>query len=164
MKGLTRVCMLAGTCTLAMMSMLAHGAEAGASADELLGDAQHVLAQIDAGQYVAVWQEAAPFVKAKYAENGFESGLSQLRQAVGAVSRRGWASVTRLNYSHDKVVPDGLYANVDYTTWRTDGRVVYEKVSFQFGNDGRWYFTGYEPRANQAVAPQAQTQTQTNRQ
>ncbi len=156
MKGFTRGSKLGVACMLTMMSVLAHGAEAGASADELLGDAQRVLQQIDAGQYATVWQEAAPFVRAKYAENGFESGLSQLRQMVGTVSRRGWASVTRLAYSHDKVVPDGLYANVDYTTWRADGRIVYERVSFQLGNDGRWYVTGYEPRATQSVAPQAQ--------
>jgi urease gamma subunit len=160
MKGFARGCKLAGVCAVATMSLLAHGAEAGASADELIADAQHVLAQIDAGQFAAVWQEAAPFVKAKYPEGGFESGLSQLRQSVGTVSRRGWASVTRLTYSHNKVVPDGLYANVDYTTWRSDGRVVYEKVSFQLGNDGRWYFTGYEPRASQNVAPQAQVSPQ----
>jgi hypothetical protein len=156
MKGFARGYKLAGACALAMVSMFAHGAEAGASADELLGDAQHVLQQIDAGQYSAVWQETAPFVKTKYAENSFESGLSQLRQMVGTVSRRGWSSVTRLTYLHDKAVPDGLYANVDYTTWRADGKLVYEKLSFQLGNDGRWYFTGYEPRASQNVAAQAQ--------
>ncbi|WP_116137206.1 DUF4019 domain-containing protein [Trinickia diaoshuihuensis] len=156
MKGFTRGYKLAGACALAMTCMLAHGAEAGASADELLGAAQHVLAQIDAGQYSVVWQETAPFVKAKYAESGFESGLSKLRQAVGSISRRGWSSVTRLTYARDKVVPDGLYANVDYTTWRTDGRVVYEKLSFQLGGDGRWYFTGYEPRVDQNAASQAQ--------
>ncbi|PMS15038.1 hypothetical protein C0Z18_28850 [Trinickia dabaoshanensis] len=156
MKCFARGYKLAGACTLAMVSMLAHGAEAGASADELLGDAQRLIQQIDAGRYSAVWQETAPFVKAKYAENGFESGLSQLRQVVGTVSHRGWSSVTRLTYSHDKVVPDGLYANVDYTTWRTDGQVIYEKLSFQLGNDGRWYFTGYAPRASQNVASQAQ--------
>jgi hypothetical protein len=160
MKGFTRGCKRAGACVLAMTSVLAHGAQAGASADELLGDAQHVLVQIDAGQYSAVWQETAPFVKAKYAEGGFESGLSKLRQAVGSISRRGWSSVTRLTYAHDKVVPDGLYANVDYTTWCADGRVVYEKLSFQLGSDGRWYFTGYEPRVDQTSASQAQVSAQ----
>ncbi|PMS35754.1 uncharacterized protein DUF4019 [Trinickia symbiotica] len=155
MKGITGLSRVAGACLLAALSTLAHGAEAGTSADELLGDAAFVLKQIDSGQYAAVWQETASFVRAKYTADSFESGLSQLRKQVGAVDHRGWASVTRLTYSHDKAIPDGLYANVDYATWLTDGRVVYEKLSFQLGSDGRWFFTGYEPRPNQGGVPQA---------
>lgn len=156
MKGIAGGCRLAVACALAFMSTLAGAAQSGTSADELLGDAQRVLQQIDAGQYASVWQETAPFVRAKYVADAFQQGLSQSRKALGSVDHRGWASVTRLTYSHNQVVPDGLYANVDYATWLTDGRVVYEKVSFQLGNDGRWYFTGYEPRQSQSVAPQAQ--------
>ena len=74
MKGTAGVFKLAEACTAAALCTMAHGAQAGASADELLGDAQHVLAQLDAGQVVAIWQEAAPFVRAKYAADGFESG------------------------------------------------------------------------------------------
>lgn len=155
MKGITGVTSFVGVCVFAALSTLAHGAEAGTSADELLGDAALVLQQVDAGQYATVWQETAAFVRAKYTADGFAKRLSQARKSVGAVDHRGWASVTRLTYSHDKAVPDGLYANVDYATWLTDGRIVYEKVSFQLGSDGRWYFTGYEPRQNQGGAPQA---------
>lgn len=158
MKGIAWGCRLTTACTLAALSMLAHGAGAqgGTSADELLGDAQRVLQQIDAGQYPTLWQETAFFVRAQYTPARFEQGLSQLRKGVGTVDHRGWASVTRLTYSHNKAVPDGLYANVDYATWLADGRVVYEKVSFQLGSDGRWYFTGYDPRQAQGSAPQAQ--------
>lgn len=158
MKGIARVTRLAGAaCALATGCALAHGAQAGTSADELLGDAQRVLQQIDAGQYATVWQDTAPFVRAKYSTDAFQQGLAQSRKGVGSIDHRGWASVTRLTYTHDKVVPDGLYANVDYATWLTDGRIVYEKVSFQLGSDGRWHFTGYEPRQSQGVAPQART-------
>ena len=155
MKATIRAYKLAATCALATLSMLAHGAPAGASADELLGDAQLVLQQIDAGQYTVLWQETAPFVRTKFTADSFEKGLVQSRKAVGAVAHRGWASVTRLTYSHNAVVPDGLYANVDYATTLTDGRVAYEKVSFQLASDGRWYFTGYVPRSGQVDAPQA---------
>lgn len=155
MKGIARTTRLAGACALAMLSLLAHGAQAGASADELLGDAQRVLQQIDTGEYAALWQATAPFVRAKFAADAFEKELAQSRKAVGAVDHRGWASVTRLTYSHNPVVPDGLYANVDYATTLADGRVVYEKVSFQFGTDGRWHFTGYVPRPGQGDAPPA---------
>lgn len=156
MRGIARGCRLAAVCALAVTSMLTHAAQAGTSADELLGDAQRVLQQIDSGQYAVIWQETAPFVRAKYVADAFQQALSQSRKALGAVDHRGWASVTRLTYSHNQVVPDGLYANVDYATWLADGRVVYEKVSFQLGSDGRWYFTGYEPRQSQSIAPQAQ--------
>ncbi|PTB22357.1 hypothetical protein C9I57_00715 [Trinickia symbiotica] len=155
MRGITGISRVVGACMFAALSTIAHGAEAGASADELLGDATLLLQQIDAGQYATVWQETATFVRAKFTADGFANGLSQSRKAVGAVDHRGWASVTRLIFSHDKAIPDGLYANVDYATWLTDGRVVYEMVSFQLGSDGRWYFTGYAPRLNQGAAPQA---------
>ncbi len=156
MKDIVRAGTLMAACAIAAVSASAsaYGAEAGGSADELLGAAQHALQQIDAGQYAALWQETAPFVRAKYAAGGFESGLAALRQSVGDVDHRGWASVTRLTYSHDQVVPDGLYANVDYATWLRGGRIVYEKVSFQLGSDGRWHFTGYAPRQTQNESPQ----------
>ena len=45
MKGIAGRYRVAAVCVLAGVSMLAHGAQAGASADELLGDAQRVLQQ-----------------------------------------------------------------------------------------------------------------------
>lgn len=143
-------------CALAAASVLAHGAEAGDSADELLGNATLALKRIDAGDYTTLWQQTAPFVRGIYTADRFAAGLVQARKSVGTVSQRGWASVTRLTYTKVKDVPDGLYANVDYATRLTDGRVIYEKVSFQLGADGHWYFTGYDPRQNQEGAAQAQ--------
>lgn len=143
-------------CALAAASVLAHGAEAGNSADELLGSAALALKRIDAGDYTTLWQQTAPFVRGIYTADRFAAGLVQARKSVGTVSQRGWASVTRLTYTKVKDVPDGLYANVDYATRLTDGRVIYEKVSFQLGADGHWYFTGYDPRQNQEAAAQAQ--------
>ena len=142
---------MAAACALAAASVLAHGAEAGDSADELLGNAA-----LDAGDYTALWQQTALFVRGFYTPDGFASGLTQARKSVGAVTQRGWASITRLTYTKVKDVPDGLYANVDYATRLTDGRIVYEKVSFQLGADGHWYFTGYDPRQNQGAGTQAQ--------
>ena len=159
MKGTAAGFKLAAACAAAALCAGAHGAQAGPPADELLGNPHLVFAQLDAGQVAAIWQETAPFVRAKYAADGFESGLVQSRKALGTVDHRGWAAITRLTYSHDKVVPDGLYANVDYATWLADGRIVYEKVSFQLGGDGRWHFTGYEPRQSQSGAPAAAAQS-----
>ena len=95
-------------CALAAASVLAHGAEAGDSADELLGNATLALKRIDAGDYTALWQQTAPFVRGFYTPDRFASGLTQARKSVGAVSQRGWASVTRLTYTKVKDVPEQL--------------------------------------------------------
>ena len=155
MKRLDGALKIVAAGALAAACVLAHGTEAGDSADELLGNATLALKRIDAGDYTALWQQTAPFVRGFYTADRFASGLTQARKSVGAVSQRGWASVTRLTYTKVKDVPDGLYANVDYATRLTDGRIVYEKVSFQLGADGRWYFTGYDARQNQEAVTQA---------
>ena len=155
MKRLDGALKIVAAGALAAACVLAHGAEAGDSADELLGNATLALKRIDAGDYTALWQQTAPFVRGFYTADRFASGLTQARKSVGAVSQRGWASVTRLTYTKVKDVPDGLYANVDYATRLADGRIVYEKVSFQLGADGRWYFTGYDARQNQEAVTQA---------
>ena len=148
MKRVNGAFKVAVVCSLAAASVLAQGAQAGDSADELVGNAALVLKKIDAGDYTALWQQTAPFVRGFYTPERFASGLTQARKSVGTVSQRGWASVTRLTYTHVKDIPDGLYANVDYASQLADGRVVYEKVSFQLGSDGHWYFTGYDSRQN----------------
>ncbi|OLL30609.1 hypothetical protein BTH42_15710 [Burkholderia sp. SRS-W-2-2016] len=134
---------LAACCTLAA------AAEPGASADELLGDANRALQQIDAGQYDALWQSAAPFMREKMNEQQFAGSMRQARQTVGAVSKRGWAAVTRIRYTQVNGVPDGLYANVDFATTLADGHTLFEMVSFQLENDGQWRLTGYAPRQSQ---------------
>ncbi len=156
MKRMNGAFKIVAACALAAASVLAQAAEAGDSADELLGNAALVLKRIDAGDYTALWQQAAPFVRGVYTPERFASGLTQARKAVGTVSQRGWASVTRLTYTGVKDIPDGLYANVDYASRLADGRVVYEKVSFQLGADGHWRFTGYDPRQNQGSVAQVQ--------
>lgn len=156
MKRMNGALKIVAACALAAASVLAHGAQAGDSADELLGNAALALKRIDAGDHAALWQQTAPFVRGAYTPERFASGLTQARKSVGTVSQRGWASVTRLTYTHVKDVPDGLYANVDYATQLADGRVVYEKLSFQLGSDGHWYFTGYDPRQNQGGTTQVQ--------
>jgi hypothetical protein len=141
---LALVCVLATSATLAVAGQ-------GTSADELLSDADRVLQQFDSGQYVEAWQDAAPFVKVKIPQNQFVGTMSQSRRTLGAVTRRGWSSVTRIQYVGVAGVPDGLYANVDFTSTLGDGRTAFELLSFQLGNDGRWHLTGYTPRLTQAT-------------
>jgi Protein of unknown function (DUF4019) len=144
LKLIIAILKLAAVCVLATSGALAVAAQ-GTSADELLGDADRVVQQIDSNRYVDVWQDAAPFVKAKIPQDQFVSGTRQSRQALGAIVRRGWASVTRVQYTGQSGIPDGLYANVNYATTLTNGQSVFELLSFQLGQDGMWHLTGYVP-------------------
>lgn len=144
MKLIIAILKLAAVCVLATSGALAVAAQ-GTSADELLGDADRVVQQIDSNRYVDVWHDAAPFVKAKIPQDQFVSGTRQSRQALGAIVRRGWASVTRVQYAGQSGIPDGLYANVNYATTLTNGQSVFELLSFQLGQDGTWHLTGYVP-------------------
>ncbi|MCA8427883.1 DUF4019 domain-containing protein [Burkholderia seminalis] len=139
-------------CAAASIALGAHAQSAGESADALLRDSDAVFKQLDAGQYGAVWTDAAAFVKARIKQDQFAADMQHARQSVGAVSRRGWAQVTRIRYTNASTTPDGLYANVDYTTTLTSGATVYEKLSFRLEDDGRWHLTGYVPRQSQNFA------------
>ena len=138
-------CALAACCTLAV-------AEPGTSADELLGDAGRVLQQLDFDHYDGLWQNAAPFIREKMTQDQFVNSMRRARQALGPVSSRGWASVTRIRYTKANGVPDGLYANVDFATTLTGGSTLYEMLSFQLESDDQWRLTGYLPRQSQNAA------------
>jgi hypothetical protein len=142
---------LAVLCVLASCTTLATAGD-GTSADELLKDADQVFQQLDAAHYAALWLDAAPFVKARVPRDEFVGQLLQARQSVGAVSHRGWASITRIRYNRVQGVPDGLYANVDFASILTSGRTVFEMLSFRLDDDGQWHLTGYVPRLTQNVA------------
>ena len=139
------VCALAGWCSLA-------AAEPGTSADELLGDAGRVLQQLDSDQLDDLWQNAAPFIREKMTQDQFVNSMRVARRTLGPVSTRGWASVTRIRYTKVNGVPDGLYANVDFSTTLAGGRTLYEMLSFQLESDGQWRLTGYMPRQSQNAA------------
>ncbi|KFL54272.1 membrane protein [Burkholderia pyrrocinia] len=138
-------------CAVASIAIGAHAQSAGESADSLLRDSDAVFKQLDAGQYGAVWSDAAAFVKARIKQDQFAADMQQARQSVGAVSHRGWAQITRIRYTNASTTPDGLYANVDYATTLTNGATVFEKLSFRLDDDGRWHLTGYVPRQSQGA-------------
>lgn len=142
---------VACSCVLGAFAVLAHGAGSGSSADEILDAAGRVLQQIDQNQYAQVWQDAVPFVKARFTQDGLVSALSHGRQQLGPVKHRDWSAIVRLQYANSKTVPDGLYADVDYTTMLADGRVVYEFVTLELGPDGHWHFVGYVPHQTPGV-------------
>ncbi|WP_321790788.1 DUF4019 domain-containing protein [Burkholderia pyrrocinia] len=147
---LTRAQWLIG-CAVASIAIGAHAQSAGESADTLLRDSDAVFKQLDAGQYGAVWSDAAAFVKARIKQDQFAADMQRARQSIGAVKHRGWAQVTRIRYNNASATPDGLYANVDYATTLTNGATVFEKLSFRLDDDGRWHLTGYVPRQSQGA-------------
>ncbi|HEF5870070.1 TPA: DUF4019 domain-containing protein [Burkholderia cenocepacia] len=148
---LTRAKWLIG-CAAASIAIGAHAQAAGESADTLLRDSDAVFKQLDAGQYGAVWTDAAAFVKARIKQDQFAADMQHARQSVGAVSHRGWAQVTRIRYTNASTIPDGLYANVDFATTLKNGSTVFEKMSFRLEDDGSWRLTGYVPRQVQDLA------------
>ncbi|MGS0897379.1 DUF4019 domain-containing protein [Burkholderia stagnalis] len=139
-------------CAVASIAIGAHAQAAGESADTLLRDSDAVFKQLDAGQYGAVWNNAAAFVKARIKQDQFAADMQHARQSVGTVDHRGWAQITRIRYARMAEMPDGLYANVDYATTLTSGAVVFEKLSFRLDDDSRWHLTGYVPRQSQGAA------------
>ena len=147
---LTRAKWMIG-CAVASIAIGAHAQSAGESADALLRDSDAVFKQLDAGQYNAVWTDAAAFVKARIKQDQFAADMQHARQSVGTVSHRGWAQITRIRYTNASAMPDGLYANVDYATTLTNGATVFEKLSFRLDDDGRWHLTGYVPRQSQGA-------------
>ncbi|QCP54450.1 DUF4019 domain-containing protein [Trinickia violacea] len=131
-------------------------AEPGTSADDLLHDADGVVQQIDAGHFGEIWDDTAPFVKAKIPKDQWVLDTRTSRQSFGAVAARGWASVTRIRYAANASgIPAGLYANVNFTTALVQGGAVYELLSFRLENDGKWHLTGYVPRKSQDSAAQS---------
>jgi hypothetical protein len=122
----------------ATLPTVAAATQAGTSADELLHDANDALQQIDAAHYQAVWDSAAPFLKAKIDKGQFVADIQKTRQSLGMIKTRDWSSVTRLQYAGAGGIPDGLYANVDFSTALSDGRVVFELLSFQLESPRRF--------------------------
>lgn len=138
---------------LAVFALAALGAGAWAqertSADELIQAGLAGLRQIDEDRSGEVWEVAPAFVKAKLPKAEFTSNMRRTRQTVGSVARRDWASVVRIRYLDDSGgVPPGQYANVDYATHLSDGKTVFEMVSFRLEPEG-WRVTGYIPRTKQ---------------
>lgn len=143
--------LLAKFCAILVLAGAAGSAPAqDASADQIIQNGLQVLKQIDAGQTGDVWENAAPFIKARFPKAELMSTLTQSRQTVGVIAVRTWASVNRVRFVLDTPAnPAGLYANVDYSTRLANGQTVFELLSFRQEADGGWHLTGYVPRQTQ---------------
>lgn len=123
------------------------------SADEIIAAGLSALqkidrAQSDPRQVDSLWDNASVFIKTKMAKEEFLNGIRQSRARYGAVGLRTWAGVMRIRYDKDADVPQGLYANADFSTRLPNGNMIFEKVSFRLEPDG-WKMVGYVPRESQ---------------
>ena len=146
MKKLLALLALAGALTLAAGAASAQDD----SADQLIQSGLQVLHLIDADRDGDLWDAAAPFVKARFPKAELMASFRKARESVGTVAQRTWASVNRIRYLQaTNEAPAGLYANIDYSTRLTDGRTVFELVTFMQGANGTWHLVGYAPRQRQ---------------
>ena len=122
------------------------------SSDALIVGALRSLELIDTGKFDTLWTSSAAVTQARFPKDAFAAQLESARKSVGPVAQRTWAGVARIKYlaSPEKdAVPAGLYANVDFSTELSDGRVVFELVSLRIEDDGTLKFSGYNPRTAQ---------------
>ncbi|WP_415869087.1 DUF4019 domain-containing protein [Burkholderia ubonensis] len=65
----------------------------------MLNSASTLLQRIDAGRDDELWKSTAEFVRSTMSQEKFSSAIKQARQSVGAVAKRSWASVSRLEFA-----------------------------------------------------------------
>ena len=123
------------------------------SADEIIAAGFSALqtidrAQSDSSQMESLWTGTSAFVKTKMSKDEFISGIRQARARYGAISLRTWAGVIRIRHGANSDLPEGMYANADFSTRLPSGSVIFEKVTFRFEPNG-WQMIGYVPRENQ---------------
>ncbi|WP_199030361.1 DUF4019 domain-containing protein [Ralstonia sp. ASV6] len=146
-SGLLAVAMLMSTTVQAQVQ-----ATPGTSADEILQLADRVVAQLETGQYGAVWEGAAPLVRAAVSKEAFARQM-QATHRSGGIQDYGWASIVRIEYKNDRDIPDGLYANVDYAAHLKMGGITYKLLSFRVESDERWHFVGDSDRRGSNEIP-----------
>ncbi len=146
-----RILICAWLTLLGCSGALAQESGVGSSADELVQAGLNTLRQIEDNRAGDAWEAAAPFVKARFPKAELVGTLQKARATFGSVAQRTWASVSRVRQTtaSEQGFPPGLYANIDYSTRLTDGRTVFELVSFRLELDGVWRLTGYVTRQQQ---------------
>ncbi|MEG1065682.1 MAG: DUF4019 domain-containing protein [Comamonas sp.] len=123
------------------------------SADEIIAAGFSVLQTIDGAQsnprqIDPLWANTSAFVKTKMSQEEFITGIRQARARYGAISLRTWAGVIRVRHGAGSDLPEGLYANADFSTRLPNGSMIFEKVTFR-QEPGGWRMIGYVPRENQ---------------
>ena len=104
------------------------------SADEIIAAGFNVLqtidsAQSDPRQIEPLWTRTSAFVKTRMSKDEFISGIRQARAGYGSISKRTWAGVIRIRHGANSNLPEGLYANADFSTTLPNDKIIFEKVT-----------------------------------
>jgi hypothetical protein len=103
--------------------------------------AESWLALVDAGDYGAAWEEAAPFFKAAVTRDDLTKSLTRLRSAFGGMKKR---STEKATYATSLPgAPDGEYVVIQFATTFDHKASAIETVTPLRADDGNWRVSGY---------------------
>jgi len=99
------------------------------------------LAEIDAGQYAASWQNASAMFRGAISEQRWADTLTAVRKPLGAVRSR---TPTTANLRDSLPgAPDGEYVVLTFATSFAEKNTATETVTFKKDADGTWRAAGY---------------------
>jgi hypothetical protein len=103
--------------------------------------AESWLALVDAGDYGAAWDEAAPFLKTAVTRDELTRSLTPLRSAFGGMKKR---TTEKSTYATSLPgAPDGEYVVIQFATTFEHKAAAIETVTPLRGVDGVWRVSGY---------------------
>jgi hypothetical protein len=114
---------------------------------EMSQAALQVMQLVDAERLGEIWDGASPVMQQAVTRDDFVRQISSDRAALGAVSARANAVVSRTQGQAGGPVPEGLYINVQTATrFANQPEPVRELVSFRLDEDRTWRVSGYTLR------------------
>jgi Protein of unknown function (DUF4019) len=99
------------------------------------------LGQVDAGKYVASWQEASLYFQGAVTEQAWAASLHGIRKPLGKVVSRKLRSAHHTNAVPG--APDGNYVVMQFDTRFENKQAAVETVTFMQERDGKWKAAGY---------------------
>jgi hypothetical protein len=103
--------------------------------------ANHWLTVVDAGNYAASWQSAAPAFKVAVSKDQWAQMLQANRAPLGKVISRSVKSATYTTSLPG--APDGKYVVIQYESSFEHKKSAIETVTPSLGDDGQWRASGY---------------------
>lgn len=103
--------------------------------------AQTWLGEIDAGQYLKSWKEAAGYFRGAITEKGWSDALNGTRKPLGSLLSRKLSSSRSATSLPG--APDGNYVVMQFDTAFSNKKAAVETVTFVQEKDGKWKAAGY---------------------
>jgi hypothetical protein len=111
--------------------------------NSLLNGAGQVVAMVDAGQLVALYDGASSAFKRVVPRQAFVDGVNRMRQTPGTPYSRTWMRVSRRQETGTPTQPAGVYMTVEFTSTFSNNRYHRELVDFRQDEDGMVRLSGY---------------------